>query len=126
MQFPDHYPEQCPPDDSQPASGAVYHLVEAIPPLPTDCRSWYEQGLECRSKPCQARGLSVYRDIGSVKTMRAAYSRFRKWQIGVADLDPSCGRLKHTPSKLTEGHMTWWAASDVDPRSLIQPCAEEE
>ena len=36
MQWPDYFPDDCPPQDAQPATGDVYRLVKQNPPESRD------------------------------------------------------------------------------------------
>ena len=59
MQFPDHYPLNCPPDDSLGPSGTFYRFTEKQVPTQNDFTSFKEMG---KSNKCKACGISVLTD----------------------------------------------------------------
>ena len=45
MQWPDYFPDDCPPQDAQPATGDVYRVVKQNPPESKDFIPFREKKL---------------------------------------------------------------------------------
>lgn len=65
--------------------------------------------------PCEACGLSLYRDVQDLHELRKFSGGFRKMLIAVAVLDGAPGALARTRSK---SHHTWWLPEEAD-RNVI-------
>ena len=59
--WPDHFPEDCPPNASDSTEGRVYRFVAANPPTAEDFVSWKQLNpkKDYGVKACQSCGLSV-------------------------------------------------------------------
>lgn len=118
MQFPTHYPFGCPPEDSEPALGEAYRVVENNPPTPLDFRSPHEikPGYNYGRLECHAVGVSLYRDIDDIYRMQKRIPAKRNLQISIGTLSPEMGRTKPTVFKRKEkSHITWWVPIGVFP-----------
>lgn len=78
MQFRDHLPPNCPPEDAQPASGDVYMFVNENPPSSNDFLSKREKHpdkppFEPNEKECRACGLSIYTEISDLLNIRSRH-----------------------------------------------------
>lgn len=126
MEWPNHFPEGCPPDDADDAHGTVVRLVRGNPPTPEDFQSQYE-GNPRRSwgdDRCRACGLSVFQDPEDARAISRRIPAFRNRHIATADLEPAMGRLKHTPSKHEPTHHTWWLPTNVNVAELFAVVGE--
>ena len=119
MDWPAHYPENCPPRDARPAGGLAYRLTHDPVEL-EDFLSLRERKPEIRLpdpiQECRASGLSVFRDIEDARRLRRRVPHFRNKQnaIAVGQLSPEFGLMKATYSR---SHCTWWVPNGVDRTS---------
>jgi hypothetical protein len=124
MNWPNHLPKDCPPQDAQDASGEIYRLVNHSPPHSDDFRSWREENVG-KALPngvteCQAGGLSVYRNkMDACRTIRRI-PRFKKAQPALGVLAPSLGKILCTPSREGQSHHTWWVPVNIQPWTIFQ------
>ena len=74
LEWPDFYPEDCPPGEAEPASGIVYHLVQHDPPQTEDFITYYEDNPKFfESNPhliCKGCGVSVYTDLIDIRRLK--------------------------------------------------------
>lgn len=119
MDWPIRFPEDCPPDDAQPARGVVYHLTHN----PLRARDFWTKREEHPDKrysdsvqECKANGLSILLDIEDAKGLRRTVPYFRNElnTIAVGQLSPELGMTKPAPSRLSPSHCTWWVPTGVD------------
>ena len=124
MDWPADYPENCPPEDAEPASGTVYMLTHS-PFEPRDFlslkarmpnKSFNKPMLECR-----ARGLSVLRDRHDAERLRKRVTRLQSFNgLAVANPTADQGLMKSTPSSLAgDSHHTWWVPPDVNRQAMF-------
>lgn len=60
MNFPAHFPQQCPPQTASEVKGDLFRFVNNDPPRSTDFASYHLMGVKYReSQHCEACGLSV-------------------------------------------------------------------
>jgi hypothetical protein len=116
-----HFPNGCPPDESQPSTGVVFRLVAHNPPVGDDFKSHYELSPErdFRNTLCIACGLSIHTDKEDAKKVfyrlcSRVPARRKTNMIASAMLNETMGRL--LPTKGNEAsHHTWWVALDANP-----------
>ncbi len=120
MQWPSHFPHNCPPKNAKPASGDVFRLVKKNRPVDNDFLSQAKRqpDKDFKEKQCQACGLSVYRDINDIRKMRNRVRPMRKRKIAKGTLSSNLGRILDTPS-YEKTHMTWWVPVGVSPKSVF-------
>ena len=120
MEWPDFYPENCPPAEAEPASGIVYRLVCHDPAQEGDFKTPFEENpkrfdYKSNIKNC---GLSVQTDIRDSeqlqKTMKMV-PRFKNSQIAKGELNPTLGLIQHTPSSKYKSHHSWWVPIGAKP-----------
>jgi hypothetical protein len=118
MKWPDHFPENCPPDDAAPSEVIVFMLVSS-PVSPTDFQSLRQRMLDKKfptpELECQACGLSVFEEISHVERVRRRVRRLRDRVIGQCRLTPDMGVLKPTRSQFGNSHRTWWIPQGLQP-----------
>lgn len=121
MQWPGHLPDGCPPADAEDANGTVIRLVKGDAPAPDDFQSQYERNpnRSWGEDLCRACGLSVFRTPEDAKALARRIPAFRNSRIASADLDPTMGKIQHTPSRHASTHHTWWPPTTVSPPSLF-------
>ncbi len=123
MEFPDGWPDECPPPDAEEASGIVFRIVKNDPPKAEDMASHHETGKLPKAPPCLRCGLSVFRDLRDAVHQRLLLPRLGNW-IAQGTL-----RAEHGKTKLTTGkqptHTTWWVYGGVERTSLFTVVSEE-
>jgi hypothetical protein len=115
VNWPDHFPADCPPAEASAPSGVVFRLVRGSTPSPADFISYAElRGpANVTAKLCQACGLSVFPDAQSCERMKKRAPRLREYHIAHGELRPEHGRLMATPSHNESEHMTWWVQPEL-------------
>lgn len=111
MPWPDFYPDDCPPEDAEPASGEVYRMIRGRTPQEKDFKSYQEMrgpDAEFSQPECVVCGISVYTDIEDISRMRARLQqrvpklRERKF-IAKGILNSSLGKI--LPTNNTKSHI---------------------
>ena len=123
MQWPDYFPDDCPPQDAQPATGDVYRLVKQNPPESKDFIPLREKKTseDFGERECQACGLSVLGNAEDALRMRKRARGMEKRLIAKGTLNPFLGKIKHTPSsRYGRSHRTWWVPTEVEPWSVFR------
>jgi len=122
MQWPDFYPDNCPPEDAYPSSDKVYRLVKGNPPGPESFMSYREQQPDQHfgQAECKACGLSVLKDLADVSRLQKRVPELATRLVAQGSLNPSLGMMKHTPSLERRSHHTWWVPSGAQPWKLFQ------
>lgn len=124
MDWPTHFPDNCPPEDAKPAAGTAYRLTHN-PFEPRDFWTKREMHPEKRfSDPiteCQANGLSIFRNIEDAKRLRRTVPYFRNETnaIAVGSLSPELGVTKPTRPDHPSSHCSWWVPVGVDRALLL-------
>lgn len=115
-EWPDEFPDSCPPGAAVKSVGLVFRLVAQAPPDENDFQSVY------RLKPnrfrtaddearCRAMGLSTFDQQADADLTRRALGPFKNHQIAAGTIDGS-GLMLATPSKSSASHRTWWPSSN--------------
>ena len=114
-QFPDWFPQSCPPFDATDADGVVYRFATKSPVAAEDFLSHHELGLAPRAQACRRCSLSLYR------TLAAARRKLRELRdrsperfgphIAEGNLSAAHGKIKQEGSD--PDHHEWWAYEDV-------------
>lgn len=121
MPYPEHFPEGCPPADSDTATGEIYRFISKKhdKPMPEDFRSWREQNpgktISGDITECQACGLSVYTCYDEVKRLTPLIPKLRKMKLAKGVFNEGMGRIKNTPSLNSKLHYTWWIPKNSKP-----------
>lgn len=121
MTFPIDWPEGCPPADAQPASGGVYRVVKTNPPAAEDFLTFQELGKRDGGKPCEAVGVSVFRDANDARHYCAKYPYLGEL-IAKGSLSSSHGATKSTPRNMggkPNSHTTWWPYKSIERHSIF-------
>ena len=123
--FPDGLPDNSPLLAAVSCSGLIYMVSLNNPVHERDCLSQAERGRAIAATGENARirhGLSVFPDFASCSHQQSLFPILGKY-IATARLDPSHGKIRHTPAKRNPSHMTWWPFKDLQ-RSLLFTLAE--
>ena len=120
LEWPDFYPENCPPAGAEPASGTVYRLVVHDPAQEEDFKTPFEENpRRFNNKPdIKNCGLSVHTDIqdsGQLKKAMKMVPKFRNSQIAEGELNPTLGLIQHTLSSKYKSHHSWWVPIGAEP-----------
>lgn len=113
LEWPNHYPESCPPEEASPVNCTVFRLV-SDPVDESDCLSHFALNIGVSEDlQCQSRGLSIYltlEDALNARTRtRSAALKYKA--IASTALTPSQGVYLRTPPNSKKGHHTWWFPS---------------
>lgn len=112
MQWPDFFPEGCPPDNARPANGDVFRLISAARPKEKDFKSYWELGRATDS--CVSCGLSVYTDSSDILRLFNRIPGLRKKKVIIGTLKPEMGQIKKT-ANYERSHHTWWLPEGIQP-----------
>ncbi len=112
MEWPDYFPTGCPPADAANVSGPFFRLVRDDPPRGEDFKTNWDLGREY-GPPCLRHGLSGFLTLDDATQARAVIPGFRRRRIARGALTPDLGKLKHTPTKTSNGHHTWWVPEGI-------------
>lgn len=119
MQWPEFFPDNCPPPHAFPTKGEVFRFVKNDPPKLKDFYS-HRQNQPNRNfdKPeCVVCGISVFRNIEDVLSVKRIVPAFKKRKIAEGALERFMGKMLNTPSYNADSHCTWWIPADIDPSS---------
>jgi hypothetical protein len=115
--FPEYYPEQCPPCDAKDVEGIIFRFTARNTPHQRDFISFYE--LKIRDD-CQSMGLSVFLSLEDCDEMKKKVPSMRKKKIASANLNNNYGKFANTPSTNSKRHMTWWVSCHLsEPWTLF-------
>jgi hypothetical protein len=121
--WPDHYPNRCPPKEAYTHHGILYRFINRNEPQSRDFESYYDKDpkKDWGEDACLARGLSVVKCSLGVKDMRNAIPALRKKKISRANITSNCGILANTPSSSSGRHCTWWVSKSIsNPQELFE------
>lgn len=126
MQWPDHFPQNCPPEDAREPSEQVYRLISQDSPTPEDFKTVREQNpgrpFPENEKECRACAVSVYTSIDDLSRINRRTGRFRNAKVAVGNLTSELGQIKHTPSppEKNNSHHSWWVPTGVKAYTLFK------
>jgi hypothetical protein len=105
IEWPDHFPENCPPADAPDPAGIYLRFVESLPPTPKDFVSYLQQGRSEGMSEVVRAGLSVYSTRQQMEKKRALSPLLRTSVVAQARLEPKHGKVSFAGSR---GHRTLW------------------
>lgn len=115
--FPEYYPEQCPPCEAKDVEGVIFRFTNKNTPHKRDFLSHYELG---RATGCQSMGLSVFTSIEACEEFKEKVPFARNKKISSANLNNDYGKFANTPSTNSKRHMTWWVSCNLsEPWTLF-------
>jgi hypothetical protein len=108
MNWPDYFPEDCPPDFAEDANLEAYRLVDQDPPSEDDFIP-HKLLYPDRRYPdeCKACGLSVFTEINDFIELQRRVPALRGSLISVGNLTPEMGKILPTPYR-GNSHHSWW------------------
>lgn len=119
MQWPDFFPNECPPNSATSAQGTFYRLVYRNTLSERDFHplKFKKPNEDFGEKACQSSGLSMFQDIDEVRRLRRRARGMEKRRIARGDLAPHLGKILSTPGVEGRTHYTWWL-----PVGIIAEC----
>ncbi|WP_271254895.1 hypothetical protein [Pseudanabaena sp. Chao 1811] len=130
MQWSNHFPDSCPPNDADCKSITVYRFLgdnEIKSEHFLTVRELYpKRKFPETEKECRACSLSVLVSRDEAIRLQKTIPNYMKKSIAEGKLEESSGKIKHTPSagKNDSSHHSWWVPSDVKPWTLFQEIIE--
>lgn len=123
MEWGEHFPNYCPPDDAVTGAFTVYRFLEGNVIQSSDFLTVRDKAPDRKfpeiEKECRACSLSVFIDRDEVLRLQRRVPRWRK-AIAIGHLKETSGKLKHTPSPQTNNsHHSWWVPKDVSAVDLF-------
>lgn len=122
-EWPDYYPESCPPSDAATPTGSCYRLVKKAQIAEQDLMSHLElhlKGIRFQgdkpwddSEDCQRSGLSVHSSKEAADRKRKSSGGMRRFKIAEGRIK-GIGLMAETPRVSGDDHHTWWCEDDVD------------
>jgi hypothetical protein len=115
MNFPDFYPDDCPPHDCEDFKGIFYHFVTGQTDNPENFVPYavskrYSSIVE--DDYCKSCGLSMLRTLEAAE-LYWKLPNLRKKNLAKGTLSSEYGKLKNTPSKISSEHYTFWSYDGV-------------
>lgn len=128
-EWPDYFPESCPPNDASPAKGSFYRIVDEDPPDGEDFLGnlrLQQLGLRFKNRKkrwsdeCLAVGVSILADRDEALRLRESVGPMRDKAIAYGDITGD-GLLKHTPNDPDQlSHHTWWIPISVEAHEYFR------
>ncbi len=115
-EWPAHFPPGCPAPDEQPANGMVFHLLRHDEEA--NWKSALQRGVFVDGPPCQRASLSCYVDVEAAR-LRLGLQPGRFRAIVTAELQPTHGVMRPTPSPRNPDHYSLWLRAEH-----LAKCAE--
>jgi hypothetical protein len=128
-QWREHLPSDCPPEDAISANGLVYRLVDKVNFDEQDFFSYRELYPERQwdgITECVAGGISIYTDIEGIHRLRRRVKSMRHKKLIAGQLEPTHGKMKHTPSETHISHHTWWIPLEAKPWEVFELIQNED
>lgn len=115
-QWPEYYPDDCPPHNAFNPDGIYFRLINRNNPNKRDFNSYYlnKPNEDWGTKKCQAMGISIFSQIESCEAMQKIIPALRKKKIVQGRLSPAHGLIAMTPSSQNQDHTTWWIPNTLD------------
>jgi hypothetical protein len=120
--WPLFFPLGCPPEESHPATGTVYRLVDSNPPGSRDFLSHRERWPKRKfnESECIVCGVSVYTDKIDIERLRRTVPAMRSKLVALGVLNPALGSIQRTPRATGVSHVTWWIPEGSQPWILFR------
>lgn len=123
-EYPDFFPEGCPPNDAQPIELKVYRLVKEDKISNSDFKSFIEEGRDSRNPkfPFVEYGLSVNNEYDEIRKYWRGNPALKKKYKNIASgiTYKYTGVVKSTPSRIQQNHYTWWLYKNVSPENYFK------
>lgn len=137
MQWPQFFPNNCPPNEAQPAVGEFYRIV--LDRLGRSLKrrhfSSHKESQSGRTWPpgiseCDLCAISLTQSVDDAKELAQilvnripAHSQ-KAGRLAVGRLRPDDGMIQHAPDFANgiKSHHNWWCFSEVDPLARFEYC----
>ena len=124
LEWPDFYPENCPPAEAKPASGTFYRLVKHNPPQAEDFLSTWEEFPGRFPEPTiKNSGVSVYTDPQDIERLKKRVRQLKGRKTAEGELNPMHGLIQSTEGK-EKSHHTWWIPIGAEPWLVFKVVSE--
>lgn len=124
LEWPDFYPENCPPPEAEPAAGTVYRLVRNDPPQSKDFLSTWEEFPGRFPEPTiQISGASVYTDPQDIERLKNRVRHLRNRKTAKGELNSTLGFIQQTKGR-EKSHHTWWIPIGTEPWLVFRVISE--
>lgn len=124
MSYPDFFPENCPPSESNAASGEFFRFINKAntSPQEDDFLPWIKEfpSRQYYVTKCQACGTSVFPSLDAINNMLDEVPGLRKKKVARGVLNGDLGKIKNTPSQQEKSHHTWWIPKGSEPWKLFE------
>lgn len=121
QEYPDYFPEGCPPDDASIETKKLYRFCRGNKPEKGDFVSYYQMNPEKYKEIIIAYGLSV---LQTAEDCLRAYRKFpfiRKYcTVASGITNAERGSWKNTPGRISPDHITWWMCKNVEPLEFFE------
>lgn len=119
MQFPENWPQTCPPDDSVFPEGEFFAAARDTPFLPQDFTSAKDRNAFIGCDECQRCGVSILKNLSDAESLLERFRRIYKY-VARAELTVVHGKVKDTPTQAAASHCTIWPCQDVDLKKVFE------
>ncbi|MFN6538311.1 MAG: hypothetical protein RM021_018450 [Nostoc sp. EkiNYC01] len=124
MNYPEYFPDNCPPKEATVPSGEFYRFINSshTSPQENDFLPWLREYPDRKYfvTKCQACGTSIFPSLDAVNNMLAQVPALRKKKIARGVLNSDLGKIQNTPSQNEKSHHTWWIPEASEPWKLFQ------
>lgn len=121
-EWPDEFPENCPPPNAVSSRGTYYRVVKHSPPSSSDFVSVYNENQGRADRLVESGDISQCRIMGlSVLSELSDAIQCIKWMprmgslIATVATHPEEGKMLATPARRRPSHHTWWVIRGFDP-----------
>ena len=115
--FPNHYPNDCPPQPYNEECGRYFRLVKnEVKSDPAHFKSHYEANLRPEyeaTKSCSRRALSMFKDYEEAVNLSKQFPNIGKY-IAFLDLIGGHGVICEENYCSFKSHHNWWVPTDVN------------
>lgn len=108
----------CPPTDAEYCQGTYFRVAKHNPPVNEDFLSQAELGRARSANECMRVGLSLLRKKTDAEHLIQLLPQLGK-VILQAELTECHGKSKHTSSRQSPSHTTWWPFESLDRKMLF-------
>lgn len=123
-QFPDYFPEDCPPVEAKSIDFKVFRLSKHANLTEDTFKSFYQINPERWMGVIQSYGISVFHTKedceSALRKSPCLKKRMKYYAFGIANKDS--GKIMKTPSKDNPRHYTWWLYEGVKPHTYFKVC----
>ena len=113
VNFPSAWPQGCPPENAEAASGELFRVAKTNPPSAEDFKSHEELGKKSTGPQCLRVGLSLFQTIDDAEHLTQLFPKLGRYVLR-GQLQPHHGVTKLTPSNRYPTHTTWWPYEGVN------------